>query len=208
MDLLTAAVLACSLHPDEGLVRALVQGQSQGTQYFVGDLTDLKGSAARERAEASARLLTVESKGHRAALGFLGLPADWAEAYGHEKTDLWDACVNISVGTAKLSEFDYECRKTRRPRASRTVANRSCVIRRFAHALDLAPPQVTLFVSGILMNLRDMTHRPPMRGSRPEAPTGALPSSDWSADLFFQSEPKQSPPLPPLSDRPEGPERQ
>lgn len=199
MDILTAAIIACSLHSDEALVRALVQGQSQSVQYFVGDLTELKGSGApRQREEAAALLLTVEKKGHRAALGFLGIPADWAEAFGHQPADLWDACVNISVGTAKLSEFDYECRSPKR-QTPRPTANRACIVRRFARALNLPAPQVTLFVSGILANLRDIARRPAIRQAPAEGHVDAQPNAEWSTDLFFGREPAQVAPLLPFA---------
>ncbi len=40
MDLLTL-ILACSLHPDDELVRVLIDIGSQGNVYFVGDLARL-----------------------------------------------------------------------------------------------------------------------------------------------------------------------
>jgi hypothetical protein len=43
MDVVTL-ILACSLYPDDALVRALISDQSQDNPYFVGDLATLKTS--------------------------------------------------------------------------------------------------------------------------------------------------------------------
>src|SRR5438105_2595817 len=110
MDVLTA-ILACSLHLDDQLVRAIVEIQSEGHEFFVGDLTELASDDSTRTLEAArAAVARLRVKGHRPAFGLMGVPPEWARAYDHDPERLWDACVNVSIGTAKLSEFDYECR--------------------------------------------------------------------------------------------------
>ena len=184
MDFLTPALLVCSLYPDDTLLRALVDGQSQGMQFFVGDLTDLKSSAAADAAGAAALLAAVEKQHHRPALGLFGVPVDWANALGRRPSDLWDPCTNVSVATDKLSELDYACRHV--PHLSR----RTCIVRRFAVALGLPARQRTLFVRGILTAV---SHR----NQESSPPAGPLSPSSTSTDLFFENPTSASPSLPP-----------
>jgi hypothetical protein len=148
MDLL-ALILTCSLHPDDALVRAVIDVQSAGHVYFVGDLSSLESNdSARDVEAARALLEKVRFRGHRAALGLLGVPPEWAVAFGRPVEALWDGCANISVGTARLSEYDYQCRapdkkRRRRPTAS---SNRMCILKKFA--AELALP--TVFVGEVL----------------------------------------------------------
>jgi hypothetical protein len=197
MDLLTA-VLACSLHPDDQLVRAIVQVQSEGQQLFVGDLTELKGTdSARTIAEAGTLLAGVERKGHRAALGLMGVSPAWAVQFDHQPSELWGACINISVGTAKLSEFDYECRHPKRrpggpasrPAPLTSGRNRICILRRYARQLLLPPTFLRSVMTAIA------SPPPPTPPAQPEGP-----SADWSPDLFFgEPTPVPSAPLSPTA---------
>jgi hypothetical protein len=147
MDLLTV-IVACSLHPDDALVRAIIDVQSAGHVYFVGDLSSLESNdSARDLAAARALVEKVRDRGHRAALGLLGLPPEWAEAFSRPVEALWDACTNVAVGTARLSEYDYQCRATDRKRRHRHAAShRACILRRFATDLVLPP----VFVGEVL----------------------------------------------------------
>ena len=165
MDVLTA-ILACSLHPDESLVRAVVHVQSAGHTFFVGDLTALESDdSARNAAGAEQLLDRVRQRGHRAAVGLMGVPVEWAEIYARGTKELWDSCANISVGTARLSEFDYECRKGAKKarRAASSTMSRTCVLRRYAKELGL-PAE---FIAEVLR--RVAVEKAP---ARPLAPSG------------------------------------
>lgn len=82
MDLL-AIILACSLHPDDALVRTLVDVQSGGTALFVGDLATLTMNDSLPTTAAALRFVArVRQRGGRPAVGLLGIPLEWASRYG------------------------------------------------------------------------------------------------------------------------------
>lgn len=152
MDLL-ALVLACSLHPDDALVTTLVEAQSGGNVYFVGDLATLKTNDALTSAATALRFAEeLRQHGGRPAVGLLGVPLDWAGRYGRAPTELFDACTNIAVATAALAGYQDRCSPERprahyprvggrRRRARRVLApsaNRSCILALFARDLGLA----------------------------------------------------------------------
>jgi hypothetical protein len=125
MDVL-ALILACSLHPDDALVRTLVDVQSGGNVYFVGDLATLKTQDSLTSAADALRAADdIAGHGGRAAVGLLGIPLDWAARFGRSPRDLFDGCTNIAVGTAMLSSFEAECAPRAPARASARSARRS-----------------------------------------------------------------------------------
>ena len=82
MDIL-AIILACSLHPDDQLVRALIDVQSGGNVYFVGDLATLQSKDSLGSVEEALRVADdIRQYGGRPAVGLLGVPLDWASRYG------------------------------------------------------------------------------------------------------------------------------
>ena len=177
MDLLTAAMTlftACSVHPDEQLIRALVQEQSGGHPFYLLDRTDLAGTDSARSREDAMRLLGEQlDKGHRMAIGPLLVPLEWAESYNRSTADLWDICTNMAVATAKLSEFDWGCQ---RPRGRRRVGGpgvtsttrRACVVRRFARELGMPNAWVISVLRRVLA--------PPPRAMR--APSAGAPEVD------------------------------
>jgi hypothetical protein len=149
-----ALILACSLHSDDALLRVMVEVQSGGNMYFVGDLATLKTNDSLTSAADSLRAAEEIAKhGGRPAVGLLGVPLDWAARFGHGPLDLFDGCTNIAIGTAMFSEFADACsparpasRLTSHPahgrrhptrRAVPLVAVRACVLRRLATELGL-----------------------------------------------------------------------
>jgi len=86
-------VLSCSSHPDEGLVRAVVALQSDGNPLFIGDLSDLTRPTLDHLPNVDAAVEALEQvrrRGGRPAVGLLGIPADWAAAYGLSERQLFD----------------------------------------------------------------------------------------------------------------------
>jgi hypothetical protein len=156
-----AIILACSLHPDDGLVRALVDIQSNGNVLFVGDLATLKTNESLSSAEAALRYAEdLAEHGGRPAVGLLGIPLSWAARYGRSPVELFDGCMNIAIATAAFAEYHARCtparlrsvrERTRLPRPSRRArhpdvgAFRACVLSRFALDLGLtATPSAIL----------------------------------------------------------------
>jgi len=108
MDLL-AVILACSLYPDDNLVRVLVGVQSSGNVYFVGDLATLKSKDTLGSADAALRF-AEELRAHGGRpVGLLGIPLEWASRYGRAPRDLFDACINVAVATAAMAEYQDRC---------------------------------------------------------------------------------------------------
>ena len=151
MDVL-ALILACSLHPDDALVRTLVHIQSGDTVLFVGDLSTLTANdGSRTTAEALRLVDEVRHRGGRPAVGLLGIPIGWASRYGLPEVDLFDACTNIAVGSAALSEYFDLCagqpwRYSKVTRAKRHGLSsgrsamrsaRACILARFAEVLGV-----------------------------------------------------------------------
>jgi hypothetical protein len=141
VDLLTI-ILACSLHRDPALVRAIVELTSESKQFWVGDFTDLRGNGgARNAQEAEQIVSEVRRKGHAVVVGLMGVPVEWAQEYGRTEAQLWSACVNVEVGTARLSQLDSQCRAGKRKDGRRarvdSSANRACVLRRYSALLRL-----------------------------------------------------------------------
>jgi hypothetical protein len=149
-----ALILACSLHYDDALVRVMVDVQSGGNAYFVGDLATLKtNDNLTSAAEALRAAEDIAKHGGRPAVGLLGVPLDWAARFGRSPRDLFDGCTNLAIGTAMFSEYQDACSPQRphrrgslaaargRARASRRrpppAAVRTCVLTRLAGELGL-----------------------------------------------------------------------
>jgi hypothetical protein len=151
MDVL-AIILACSLHPDDELVRTLVDVQSNANIYFVGDLATLKTNDSLKSAEGALRFAEdLRQHGGRPAVGLLGVPLEWASRYGRAPIELFDACTNVAVATAAFAAYYDRCSSVPAPRVHPPVAAsrrhhrrpadpkelRYCVVSRFARDLGL-----------------------------------------------------------------------
>lgn len=152
MDLLSA-IATCSLHGDISLVIAMAMSFSHGNPYTVlnaaEDLDDayvqeqedplrLPGpgtanatKAPRTRAEAEAQLRAMAESHGAPVVGLLPVPVEWAAQFARKPTDLFNGCINISIATAKLSEFEYECG------AKTPKAGRACVLAAYAEAVGM-----------------------------------------------------------------------
>jgi len=131
-----ALILACSLHPDDALVRTLVDVQSSGNVYFVGDLATLKTNDSLTSPEAALRFTEeLQRHGGRPAVGLLGVPLEWAGRFGRAPIELFDGCTNIAIGTAAFAEYQDRCSGTPRLRSVARRARRSVPLRRHSDAL-------------------------------------------------------------------------
>jgi type IV secretion system protein VirB1 len=153
MDLLTA-LLTCNLHTsDPELVRAIT-ANSHANPHFVVDVSedvpiDAASSEPKTDAEAIARVHDIDAHGGKPLLGLLQIPAAWLTHFGRELADAFDPCVNIAIGSAMLSAFEYDCahKRAQQPRTFSTPApafppgahllspRRLCVVRAYADAI-------------------------------------------------------------------------
>jgi hypothetical protein len=146
-----AIILACSLHADDHLVRTLVDVQSSGNPFFVGDLHTLKTNDSLGSAQAALRFAQdLERRGGRPAVGLLGVPLDWAPRFGRAPVELFDACTNISIATAAFAGYYQRCsphhaspasrhgRQRGSPRHAALVVARYCIVARFARDMGVA----------------------------------------------------------------------
>jgi hypothetical protein len=146
MDLLTT-ILTCSLYAsDDSLVRAIAEGPSGSDPYLVldpaADAAQASAPApARSETEATARARGLTAKGGRPLLGLLELPPSWLDLFGRPLAGAFDPCTNIAIGSAMLSEFDFECAgsspKVRRPQGLERVNRRTCVLHKYEAALGV-----------------------------------------------------------------------
>ena len=148
MDVLTA-ILACSLYADEKFVRAVAESSSQNNPYAVvdpaADYDAETQTPPRTLDAALGRAEQVRQAGGVPLFGLMQIPARWAEAFGRQERDLFDPCINISIGTAMLSAFEHECRPkagrargTSPARGVQTATYRSCTLRRYGEAIGAA----------------------------------------------------------------------
>jgi hypothetical protein len=149
MDVL-AIILACSLHPDDQLVRTLVDVQSNGNRFFVGDLRTLKtNDSLRSAADALRFAEDLRRQGGNPAVGLLGVPLEWSERFGRAPMELFDACTNVSIATAAFSDYYRRCsvgvavrrsltRAHHRPARERALVRaRFCIVDSFARDLGV-----------------------------------------------------------------------
>lgn len=143
MDLLSS-IATCSLHGDSALVIAMAMAFSHGNPYTVLNVAESAldsaaeeqdvsskpeaAGAAHARAAADAQLRDMLADDGLPVVGVLPVPASWAAQFGRKPTDLLNQCINISIATAKLSEFEYACGGR---------SDRSCVLREYALATGM-----------------------------------------------------------------------
>jgi hypothetical protein len=151
MDLLTT-ILTCSLYlADDDLVRAVAESSSHSNPYFVldasVDLTEVDPPPPPKNAgDAVARASEILAKGGRPLVGLMQVPPAWLRAFGRDLAAAFDPCINLAVGTAMLSQFDFECSgpSARAPSgqgrahgsrpSARSAAHRRCLLRKYEEA--------------------------------------------------------------------------
>jgi hypothetical protein len=138
MDLLTT-ILTCSLYAsDDALVRAIAEGPSRTNPYLVLDpAADPDEAEPDSGAQATARARSLLARGGRPVLGLLEVSPAWLDVFGRPLESAFEPCTNIAIGTAMLSEFDYEC-AAHAPKGQSAllerVNRRACVLRKYETA--------------------------------------------------------------------------
>lgn len=199
MDVL-AIILACSLHPDDQLVRTLVDVQSSGNRFFVGDLRTLKTNDSLRSAEDALRFAEdLQRHGGRPAVGLLGVPVEWARRFGRAPVELFDACTNVSIATAAFSDYYRRCsigsdsRRLRArsrhspPHEAGLIRARYCIVTAFARDLGVRTA-APVILRELIAAAR--TREEPSRAAAPErsSPLGgvdALDAAIGGAGLFL-----------------------
>jgi hypothetical protein len=147
MDVL-AAILTCSLYADDALVRAIVDNAHDNPlSIFTPERdpdTGSLSSAPQTLDEATAQLREITAHGGRPLVGLMQVPVAWASTFGRDPKELFDPCINVSIGTAMLSEFDYVCAKpsgfvaSAKNSAKPLSARRACNLRHYAEAIHMS----------------------------------------------------------------------
>jgi hypothetical protein len=140
MDLLTT-ITACSLAKDFTLVLAMAMTFSQGNVLTVKDAAELANPPLYDplveqdaeqmpstRDAALVKLARLRAVGASPVMGLIPVPPEWAAQFQRAMPELLDPCINISIGSAMVSQFEYECG----PKAAR-----ACVLQRYAQAAGL-----------------------------------------------------------------------
>jgi hypothetical protein len=139
MDLLTV-IATCGFSRNYPLVLGMIMAYSQGephTVHAAGEFADAQldneavdePEAAGTKEAAIAQMKRIE----RPLVGLLPVPAAWAMTYQATPEDLLDPCINLSVGTAQLSEYERRCAK----RGARGDAAQSCAVHEYAQAAGI-----------------------------------------------------------------------
>jgi hypothetical protein len=197
MDVLTT-ILTCSLYlADDDLVRAIAESTSASNPYFVldgsADWTQVDPPPIPKDAPAAvARTTEILSKGGKPLLGLLEVPPVWMNAFGRDFAAAFDPCTNLAVGTAMLSQFDFECSAKDGPKAARShassaatraglprsTAHRRCVLSKYEAAIG-SPD----FAATTLLELRvQRTARPSVEAAPIFAP---VRERRWGPDELF-----------------------
>jgi hypothetical protein len=188
MDLLMT-ILACSLYgSDDALVRAIAEGSSGKNPYRVVDAaldpTQVDPPPApKTEAEALARAQDLLEKGGRPLLGLLELPPSWLAGFGLDLPSAFDPCTNVAIGSAMLSEFDFECSGRAATSQDRALAlehahRRACVLRKYEAAIGTVD-----FEAAILLEL---SVQRPMKAQVEATPIFAPESArTWGPDQLL-----------------------
>jgi hypothetical protein len=186
MDVL-AAILTCSLHGDDALVRAIVDNAHDNPFAVLTPELDAATDPQPHTLDAAvAQLKAAAADGGEPRLGLMQVPAPWASAFGRKPQDLFEPCINISIGTAMLSEFDYVCAKSKPTQApAAAAARRACTLRLYAEAIRM-PELVTVAMLGIRYQRAPPT-LPSDAPIFPSTPTGRA----WGSDCLLVPAPSE-----------------
>jgi hypothetical protein len=194
-----AAILTCSLHNDDALVRAIADN-AQGNVYSVinPDLDPEAAAAApvpRALDAAVAQLNELVAQGATPLLGVMQVPPSWAAIFGREPRDLFEPCINVSIATAMLSSFDYDCASKVRPPLKGEAAvraRRTCVLRRYA--AEVRMPDLETVVTLALRYQHSSRSAPTALADAPIFAPLSGGDRSWGSDCLFLAPPASAPP--------------
>jgi hypothetical protein len=195
MDLLTV-ISTCNLANDFTLVFAMALTFSQGNPFVVRDtaavaaaplyavqvapdlVDETPDGAPRTREAAIVELNRLRAAGTATVIGLIPVPPIWALQFQRTPKDLLDPCVNVSIASAMVSQFEYECG---------AKAERACVLRHYAKeaGIELFDEDVleTIRLQGLPKNGPVEVETSELFGSPVFVPK--TPGRDWGADKLF-----------------------
>lgn len=97
--------------------RAIIQVESGGNPFAIGDNTQKKSFAPKSAAEAVELAGKLIAQGHNVDLGLMQINSQHIPAMKLTLEELFDPCQNIRIGTTILSDF-YRQHKTEDPAQS------------------------------------------------------------------------------------------
>jgi hypothetical protein len=145
VDWLTSIVLACSLHLDDPVVLSIAGAFSQGNPLTVTNVAvdhldprddRLAVESVPETPEAAGGLVArLVARGATPVVGLLPVLPEWAREFQKSSGMAFDACTNVEIATAKLSEFDHSCRAY--GATPTTAARRQCTLQQFGRSVGM-----------------------------------------------------------------------
>ena len=193
MDIATL-LLACSVHPDDALLSSIAYVYSRESRYAVVDVSsddfnqDAPGLVMVPGSPTAARAVVeqIVATGGEPVFGLLPVRLEWLSEFGKTLADAMEPCGSIELASAKISEFDYACRRS----GVQLVQRRACTLDLYGRALHLPALRPAVLADLSLPSpLPGGTSDPEVTG--PEAPT--------SGGLFFTSGLLGPPPSPPTN---------
>lgn len=190
MDWVASIVLACSLHLDDPVVLSIAAAFSRSNPLTVANVAvdhldprddRLAVESVPETAEAAAELVArLVARGATPVVGLLPILPEWAREFGKTSSTVFDACTNVEIATAKLSEFDHACRAYGATPSA--PARRQCTLQQFGRTVGM--PALS---RRVLLDLSDPT---------PAAKEAAEPSLDLVLPPGGLSFPRRAAPAP------------
>lgn len=178
MDALAALLLSCSLHLDDPLLLGVIDAVSSANVFAVLDVAGLDEASVDmppgSANEARLALDRIASLGGSPVVGLLPARLEWFEELGKPLERLFDGCLQVEVASAKISEFDYQCRSLGNVPSARS--RRACTLDRYGQSLGL--PALGRFV---MLQLERSSAPPPT----PNDPTALADSLFRPGGLFF-----------------------
>ncbi len=102
MDLVTL-VLACSVYPNNAVVNAMVEINSQNNPYVVS------GQPYKTREQALAQVDQLKAAGQSFEIGLMQIPDFWVTNKSASMNELLRPCKNMVVATQILNKLLNEC---------------------------------------------------------------------------------------------------
>lgn len=102
MDLVTM-ILACSVYPNNNIVNAMVEINSQNNPYVISGQVFNTESAALQKANE------LKNAGSAYEIGLMQIPSFWLQQNPVSSTELLRPCKNMVLATQILNKLTTDC---------------------------------------------------------------------------------------------------